>query len=61
MSFSRTYALRLSPRKFIGNRDIIIMTMMLMRIIKAITSDPRIETIFLNMQAAGVGVTLRKP
>ncbi len=28
--------------------------------IKAITSDPRLETIFLNMQAAGVGVTLRK-
>lgn len=28
--------------------------------IKAITSDPRLETIFLNMQAAGVGVTLKK-
>lgn len=28
--------------------------------IKAITSDPRLETIFLNMEAAGVGVTLMK-
>ncbi len=36
------------------------MTMIMMRITKAITSDPRLETIFLNMQAAGVGVTLRK-
>jgi caffeoyl-CoA O-methyltransferase len=28
--------------------------------VKAVTSDPRLETIFLNMQAAGVGVTLKK-
>jgi len=28
--------------------------------IKAITTNPDLETIFLNMQAAGVGVTLKK-
>ncbi len=30
------------------------------RYIKAITTDPDLETVFLNMHAAGVGVTLKK-
>jgi predicted O-methyltransferase YrrM len=30
------------------------------RYIKAITSNPNLETVFLNMHAAGVGVTLKK-
>lgn len=30
------------------------------RYVKAVTSDPGLETVFLNMQAAGVGVTLKK-
>jgi predicted O-methyltransferase YrrM len=29
--------------------------------IKAITTNPNLETIFLNMQATGLGVTLKKP
>ena len=28
--------------------------------VEAITSDPDLETLFLHMQAAGVGVTLKK-
>jgi predicted O-methyltransferase YrrM len=30
------------------------------RYVEAITSDPNLETLFLHMQAAGVGVTLKK-
>ncbi len=30
------------------------------RYVKAITTDPDLETVFLNMHAAGVGVTLKK-
>ncbi len=30
------------------------------RYVEAITSDPDLETLFLHMQAAGVGVTLKK-
>jgi hypothetical protein len=30
------------------------------RYIKAITTNPDLETIFLHMHAAGVGVTLKK-
>lgn len=28
--------------------------------LKAVTADPGLETVFLNMQAAGIGVTLKK-
>ncbi len=30
------------------------------RYIAAVTTDPNLETVFLNMDAAGVGVTLKK-
>ena len=29
--------------------------------IKAITTNPNLETIFLNMQSTGIGLTLKKP
>lgn len=28
--------------------------------VKAVTTDPALDTVFLNMDAAGVGVTLKK-
>lgn len=28
--------------------------------LKAVTADPGLETVFVNMQAAGIGVTLKK-
>jgi hypothetical protein len=28
--------------------------------IKAITTNPSLETVFLNMHAAGIGITLKK-
>jgi hypothetical protein len=28
--------------------------------VRAVTTDPALETVFLNMHDAGVGVTLRK-
>jgi len=28
--------------------------------LKAVTADPRLETVFVNMRAAGIGVTLKK-
>jgi len=29
--------------------------------VKAITTNPGLETIFLNMQSTGISVTLKKP
>jgi caffeoyl-CoA O-methyltransferase len=30
------------------------------RYVKAVTTDPKFETLFLNMHGAGIGVTLKK-